>query len=215
MYVKNILFVFFLVIALTGFYSVVSVQALDYADWPGTWFRVKVSETGKAGPVVTEIDPDGGQVVKNNQKTTDSYLKILLFQPDGYFEVGYCTFDGSVWETQHFRYPTDSVRLIWPIVGGEPTRFLTFFNIKRSQSQNVTEEYWVPIEVYGTESKEDVGKIDKASFKHLGGIFYEEIGTPAVTQRGIGSMKFQGEHIKVTDVEKEVPEGCRLTAPAP
>ena len=82
------------------------------------------------------------------------------------------------------------------VVGGEPEKFLTLFNFNRKQSQNITEQYWVAIEVKGKEASNTVGDINSASFKHLGGIFLEEIGTPVVTQRGIGSVKFTGSLIK-------------------
>ena len=53
----------------------------------------------------------------------------------------------------------------------------TLFNFNRRQSQNITEQYWVAIEVKGKEASNTVGDINSASFKHLGGIFLEEIDT--------------------------------------
>ena len=65
MRVKSVLFSLLLVVAFVGFVSVgITHAALDFVDWSGTWFAVKVSETGKAGPVV----PPGGNVVTNNKK---------------------------------------------------------------------------------------------------------------------------------------------------
>jgi hypothetical protein len=216
MYMKKINLVFLLAITLIGFNSINSAQALQFADWSGTWFKVQVTETGKAGTVVTEFNPDGGEVVTNNEKKTNVYLKIqrfeLLAEPP-YFEVGYCTFNGTVWLTQLYRYGATDEPLIWPVIGGEPTRFLTLFNMKRSQSQNITEEYWIPLEVKGAELNNEVGTINTASFKNIGGIFLEEIGSPVVVQRGVGSIKFTGSFIKNLNVESVVPEGCRVTAP--
>ena len=215
MYMKKINLVLFLAIALIGFYSINTAQALQFADWSGSWFKVQVTETGKAGTVVTEFNPDGGEVVTNNEKQTYVYLKIERFELDDppYFEVGYCAFNGTVWYTEFNRYNTDNIPLFWPIIGGEPTEFLVFFNMKRSQSQNVTEEYWIPLEVKGTELNNEVGTINTASFKNIGGIFLEEIGTPVVVQRGVGSIKFTGSYIKSINVEGVVPEGCRVSAP--
>jgi hypothetical protein len=216
MCIKKISLVFFLATTLIGFYFTDSAHALQFADWSGNWFKVQVTETGKAGTVVTELNPDGGEVVTNNEKQTYVYLKIqrfeLLAEPP-YFEVGYCTFNGTVWLTQLYRYGSADEPLIWPVIGGEPTRFLTLFNMKRSQSQNITEEYWIPLEVKGTELNNEVGTINTASFKNIGGIFLEEIGTPVVVQRGVGSIKFTGSFIKTLNVEGVVPEGCRNSAP--
>jgi hypothetical protein len=210
MRMKKICFVFFIAITLIGFYSIGTVEALQFADWSGTWFKVKVSEIGKAGVVVSPLTPNGGEVVTNNEKKSDSYLKIQLFDIAGdppFFLVGYCSFNGSVWATQR--------DLPMQVVGGEPTRFLALFNFERIQSQNITEQYWVPLEVKGKEASNTVGEINSASFKNLGGIFLEEIGNPVVTQRGIGSVTFTGSLVKNTaeEIEKNVPEGCRLTAP--
>lgn len=208
MRMKKICFVFFVAISIIGFYSIGPVQALQFADWSGIWFKVKVSETGKAGIVVSTLTPNGGEVVTNNEKTFTSYLKMqsYLLDATATFSVGYCTFNGTVWATQ-----TD---LPMEVVGGEPERFLTLFNFKRDQSQNISEEYWIPLEIKGTEKSQTVGEINSGSFKNLGGIFLEEIGTPVITQRGIGSVKFTGSLIKGTEaVESDVPEGCRLTAP--
>jgi hypothetical protein len=216
MYMKKIGVMFFFAITLIGFYSIGTIHALNFADWSGTWFKVAVSETGKAGTVVSELTPNGGEVVTNNEKKTDAYLKFERFEIAGdppYFEVGYCSFNGSVWATQLVSFISD-LPLTLPIIGGEPTEYLTFFNFKRQQSQNIVEEYWIPLEVKGKETNQTVGEINSASFKNIGGIFLEEIGTPVVTQRGIGSVKFTGSLIKGTEaVQNNVPEGCRLTAP--
>jgi hypothetical protein len=212
---KKIGVVFFFAITLIGFYSISTVHALNFADWSGTWFKVTVTETGKAGTVVSELTPNGGEVVTNNEKKADAYLKFERFEIAGdppYFEVGYCSFNGSVWATQLVGY-ISGLPLTLPIIGGEPTEYLTFFNFKRQQSQNIVEEYWIPLEVKGKETSQTVGEIKSASFKNIGGIFLEEIGTPVVTQRGVGSLKFKGSFIKSTEVEAKVPEGCRVTAP--
>jgi hypothetical protein len=205
MRIKKIRSVFFIAIMLIGFYPLGTVQALQFADWSEIWFKVKVSETGKAGIVVSLLTPNGGEVVTNNEKTFDAYLRMGNYV-DATFYSGYCTFNGTVWATQ--------ADLPMEVVGGEPERFLTLFNFKRVQSQNITEEYWIPLEIKGKETSNTVGEINSASFKNLGGIFLEEIGTPVVTQRGIGSVKFTGSLIKGTkEVESTVPECCRIICP--
>jgi hypothetical protein len=207
MYMKKICFVFFIAITLIGFYCIGPVQALDFEDWSVIWFKVKVSETGKAGIVVSPITPNGGEVVTNNEKTFDAYLKMGNYL-DATFYTGYCTFNGTVWVLQ-----TD---LAMEVVGGEPDRFLTLFNFKRRQSQNITEEYWIPLEIIGKETSNSVGEIKSASFKNLGGIFLEEIGTPVVTQRGIGSVKFTGSLINgQAAVESTVPLCCKAPTECP
>jgi hypothetical protein len=204
MRMKKICFVFFIAIMLIGIYPLGIVQALNFADWSPIWFKVKISETGKAGLVVSPLTPNGGEVVTNNEKTYDAYLNMGNYV-DSSFSVNYCTFNGTVWVRQE--------NLPMEVVGGEPERFLTLFNFNRRQSQNITEQYWVAIEVKGKEANNTVGDINSASFKHLGGIFLEEIGTPVVTQRGIGSVKFTGSLIKGTEeVESTVPLCC--TSPA-
>jgi hypothetical protein len=201
MRMKKICFVFFIAITLIGLYPSGIVQALDFADWSPIWFKVKVSETGKAGTVV----PPGGEVVTNNEKTYDAYLNMGNYL-DATFYTNYCTFNGTIWVRQE--------NLPMEVIGGEPERFLTLFNFNRRQSQNITEQYWVAIEVKGKETSKTVGEINSASFKHLGGIFLEEIGTPVVTQRGIGSVKFTGSLIKGTDeVESKVPQCCKVICP--
>ena len=204
MRMKKICFVFFIAITLIGIYPLGIVQALNFADWSPIWFKVKISETGKAGLVVSPLTPNGGEVVTNNEKTYDAYLNMGNYV-DSSFSVNYCTFNGTVWVRQE--------NLPMEVVGGEPERFLTLFNFNRRQSQNITEQYWVAIEVKGKEASNTVGDINSASFKHLGGIFLEEIGTPVITQRGIGSVKFTGSLIKGTEeVESTVPLCC--TSPA-
>ena len=204
MRMKKTCFLFFIAITLIGIYPLGIVQALNFADWSPIWFKVKVSETGKAGIVVSPLTPNGGEVVTNNEKTYTAYLNMGNYV-DSSFSVNYCTFNGTRWELQE--------GLPMEIVGGEPERFLTLFNFNRRQSQNITEQYWVAIEVKGKEASNTIGDINSASFKHLGGIFLEEIGTPVVTQRGIGSVKFTGSLIKGTEeVESTVPLCC--TSPA-
>jgi hypothetical protein len=200
MRMKKICFVFFIAITLIGIYPLGIVQALNFADWSPIWFKVKVSETGKAGIVVSPLTPNGGEVVTNNEKTYTAYLNMGNYV-DSSFSVNYCTFNGTRWELQE--------GLTMEIVGGEPEKFLTLFNFNRRQSQDITEQYWVAIEVKGKEASNTVGEINSASFKHLGGIFLEEIGTPVVTQRGIGSVKFTGSLIKgQEEVESTVPLCC-------
>ncbi len=222
--IKKMSLVFFLGIILVGFFSINSAHALQFVNWSGNWFKVQVTETGKAGTVVTEFNPAGGDVVVNNERVTYIYLKIQSFElpvnPEDppHFEVGYCSFNGTVWLTEFHRYPTNDVPLTWPVIGGEPTRFLTLFNMKREQSQGITDEYWIPLEVRGNEANSEVGRVYSGSFKNIGGIFFEEIGTPVgdvllVTQRGIGSVKFNGSLVVRENIEKVVPEGCRDTAP--
>jgi len=175
---------------------------LDFADWPGTWFKVTVSETGKAGPAV----PVGGAIVGNNEKASTNYLIMQDWdytQNPTAFNVGYCTFDGSVWSIQ--------VSSKWPILAGEPKGFLTLFQFEYAQSQNVLQEYWIPLHVKGIEAEETVGDITSGSFTPLGGIFLEKIGTPIVTQRGTGAVNFSGTLIRRNKVLEVVPEGCRIT----
>ena len=95
MRMKKICFVFFVAITLIGFYSIGTVQALNFADWSGIWFKVKVSETGKAGIVVSPLTPNGGEVVTNNEKTYTAYLKMGSYVDQSTFCVSYCTFNGT------------------------------------------------------------------------------------------------------------------------
>ncbi len=202
MRVRMVTFAFLFSVTLIGFFSIGTVRALDFADWSGTWFKVTVSETGKAGPVV----PVGGDIGGNNEKASTNYLIMQNWdytQNPTAFNVGYCTFDGSKWSIQ--------VSSTWPILGGEPKGFLTLFQFEYAQSQNVLQEYWIPLHVKGTEAEETVGDITSGSFKHLGGIFLEKIGTPIVTQRGTGAVNFSGTLIRRNKVLEVVPEGCRIT----
>jgi hypothetical protein len=214
---KRLSLIYFLAFTIIGFYFIDSAQALEFVNWSGNWFKVQVIETGKAGTVVTEFNPDGGEVVINNERSTYVYLKLQKYEvvdDARYFEVGYCSFNGTRWYTEFFRYPPeDKIPLIWPIIGGEPTRFLTLFNLKREQSQGIIDEYWIPIEVRGNEANSEVGRVYSGSFKSIGGIFLEEIGYPITTQRGIGSLKFNGSLIVRENVENVVPVGCKDSAP--
>src|SRR5512139_2956146 len=73
MRVKSVLFSLVVVVAFVGFVSVgITHAALEFVDWSGTWFSVKVSETGKSGTVV----PPGCAVGTNNESTTTTYLLI-------------------------------------------------------------------------------------------------------------------------------------------
>lgn len=211
--------IFFLAFTLIGFYCLDSAQALEFVNWSGNWFKVQVVETGKAGTVVTEFNPDGGEVVINNERANYVYLKIQRYEATidtQFFAIGYCSFNGTRWFTEFFRYPQENeIPLTWPIIGGEPTRFLTLFNLKREQSQGIIDEYWIPLEVRGNEANSEVGRVYSGSFKSIGGIFLEEIGYPITTQRGIGSLKFNGSLIQRENVENVVPVGCRDSAPNP
>ena len=62
----------------------------------------------------------------------------------------------------------------------------------------------------GKEDKQTVGKITSASFKNKGGIFLEEVGDVDVTQRGVGSVKFNGSLIRSDEVDDEVPVECLI-----
>jgi hypothetical protein len=203
---KKAKFILFLTVIFLGLCSAGPVMALDFADWAANiWFKVKVSEKGKAGDVVSLSTPQGGDVVKNDEKTTDTYLVIQNYNyNDNAFDVAYCTFDGTRWSTQS--------GFTWPIIGGEPTRFLTLFNFTRQQSTNIAEEYWVPLEVRGTEAGNTVGEISSASFQNLGGIFLETVGTPDITKRGVGSVKFTGSLVKgdATKITSKLPDGCQI-----
>lgn len=210
MRLRNMVFVLFLAIAVVGFFTTGTAQALSFDNWEGTWFMVKSSETGKAGPAVTLADPDGGKVITNNEKTITSYLVIESFDINvpiyistlditvPAFEAGYCVSQGSTW----IRYP-----VTLPILGGQPENFLTLFSFQVQEALNVYQESWIPLEVKGSDSRQAPGKVSSASFKNLGGIFLEEIASPA--QGGIGSVKFKGTFIQLDQVSGKVPFLCR------
>lgn len=206
MCIKKAKFILLLTVIFLGVYSAGPVMALDFADWAANiWFKVKVSEKGKAGDVVSLSTPQGGDVVTNNEKTTDTYLVITDYDFDvNTFRVAYCTFDGTRWSTQ--------TGLTWPIIGGEPKKFLTLFNFKRQQSANIAEEYWVPLEVRGDEAANTVGEITSASLTHLGGVFLETIGTPEVAKRGVGRVTFYGNLVRgdASAVTSKLPDGCQI-----
>ena len=112
MRLRNMVFVLFLAVTVVGFFAAGTAQALSFDNWVGTWFKVKMSETGKAGPVV----PPEGEVVTNNEKTTTSYLKIESFgiEPDfiesigitvPVFVISYCVPEGSTWRRDLNRLP--------------------------------------------------------------------------------------------------------------
>ncbi len=197
MRLRDRLFILLMAVTVIGFFEAGTVQALEFADWPGTWFKVTVSETGKAGPVA----PPGGKVVKNNEKATTAYFLIKEHDTVSSFKVVFCTVDGSSWSRKE--YP-------WPILGGKPTNFLIFFEFQSPETQNIFQTYWIPIEVKGKEDKQTVGKITSASFKNKGGIFLEEVGDVDVTQRGMGSVKFNGSLISSDEVDDEVPLECLI-----
>jgi hypothetical protein len=201
MRLRNMVFVLFLAVTVVGFFAAGTAQALSFANWEGTWFKVKMSETGKAGPVV----PPGGEVDTNNEKTTTSYLVINSYDisataySETAFVVGYCVFNGSVW-VNHVA--------VWPVLGGEPEHFLTFLTYSLDEIQNNSlQTSWIPLEVKGKENNKTPGEITSASFKNLGGIFREEIDS---IRGGVGIIKFTGTLIGSDQVTGTVPPDCRI-----
>jgi hypothetical protein len=199
MRLRNMVFVLFLAIAVVVFFTTGTAQALVFSDWEGKWFKVKMSETGKAGPVV----PPGGEVAANNEKTTTSYLVIDSYDisataySETAFVVGYCVFNGSAW-VKH--------AATWPVLGGEPEHFLTFLTYSLEEIQNNSlQTSWIPLEVKGKENNKTPGEITSASFKNLGGIFREEIDL-VVPYGGVGIVKFTGTLIG----SDQVPPACLL-----
>ena len=195
MRVKSVLFSLLVVVAFIGFVSVgITHAALDFVDLTGTWFEVKVSETGIAGPIV----PPGGGVVTNNEKKATTYLLVDTLEiTTTTYDVVYCTFNGSVWTRQ--------INLEWPVLGGEPENFFTLFDFSYQDAQASTQTYWIPLSVTASEKTDTVGDINSASFKNIGGGFIEA----RVAESGVGSVKFTGSFIKSDQVVKEVPVGCR------
>ena len=195
MRVRSVFFSLLLVVAFVGFVSVgITHAALDFVDWSGTWFSVKVSETGKAGPVV----PPGGNVVTNNETTATAYLLVDTWEvTTATYEVVYCTFNGSVW-TRH-------TGLEWLVFGG-PENFLTLFVFDYEEPEGNTQLFVIPLNVTGKEKPNTVGEINSASFKNLGGAFIEQ----RVDGGSMGSVKFTGSFIKPTQVGDKVPPGCRI-----
>jgi len=193
---KSVLFSLVVVVAFVGFVFVGTTHAaLDFVNWSGTWFSVKVSETGKSGPVV----PPGGAVVTNNESTSTNYLLVDSWDANtATYDVVYCTFNGSVW-TRHTGFE-------WPVDGGEPENFLTLFDFSYQETQGTLQTYVIPLNVTGKEKSNTVGEINSASFKNLGGVFFETM----VGQRGMGSVKFTGSFIKPDQVVDKVPAGCRV-----
>lgn len=194
-------FVLFLAVTVVGFFMTGTARALTFTDWDQTWFKVKVSEKGEAGPVV----PPGGKVVKNDEKSTTAFLLIETFDITSstfpFFNVGFCTFDGSDWIRHEGTLP---------VYGGEATYFLAFFEFQFQETQSISQTYWIPLEVKGSESRQTAGEITSASFKNLGGVFLEEIGAVVVLQRGVGSVKFTGSFIGSDQVDNNVPAACRV-----
>ena len=201
MKVKSILLSLLVFVAFAGFVSVGVTHAdLTFATWQGTWFEVKQSETGKAAAVL----PLGGEVVKNNEKTTKTYLKIESWDLDtATYTVTYCRYDGSNW------VPNYNFDL--PVYGGEPENFLAFFNAAYQDTPAILQTLWVPLEVKGKDVNNNPGVVKSGSFKNLGGIFTET----AAAGRGMGSMKFTGKFISSDKVAEIVPDDCREPAPAP
>ena len=199
---RNMVFVLMVAVTVVGFFATGTARALVFDDWTGTWFKVKMSETGKAGPVV----PPGGEVDTNNEKTTTSYLVINSYDisataySETAFVVGYCVFNGSVW-VNHVA--------VWPVLGGEPEHFLTFLTYSLDEIQNNSlQTSWIPLEVKGKENNKTPGEITSASFKNLGGIFREEIDSIR-PYGGVGIVKFSGTLIGSDQVTGTVPPDCR------
>lgn len=201
MRLRNMVFVLFLAVMVVGFLATGTAQALSFDNWEGTWFKVKMSETGKAGPVAGPLTPNGGEVNTNNEKTTTSYLVIDSYDISATaFAVGYCVFNGSAW-VNHVA--------VWPVLGGEPENFLTLFTYSLLETQIVSQTSWIPLEVKGKASNNAPSEITSASFKNLGGIFLEEIDS-IIPYGGIGSIKFTGSFIKPDQITGTVPPDCRL-----
>ena len=198
MRVKSVLFSLLLVVTFVGFVSVgITHSALDFVDWGGTWFAVKVSETGKAGPVV----PPGGNVGTNNKNTATAYLLVDTWELiAAAYHVVYCTFSGSVW--------TRRTGFNWPVVG-EPENFLTLFFFDYEEPEGNIQTFLIPLNVTGKEKPNTVGEINSASFKNLGGVFSET----RVGENGMGSVRFTGSFIKPAQVVDKVPAGCRIPQP--
>ena len=199
MRLRSMVFVLFLAVMVVGFFAAGTAQALSFTNWEGTWFKVKMSEKGKAGPVV----PPGGEVDTNNEKTTTSYLVIDSYDisataySETAFVVGYCVFNGSAW-VNHVA--------VWPVLGGEPEHFLTFLTYSLDEIQNNSlQTSWIPLEVKGKENNKTPGEITSASFKNLGGIFREEIDS-IIPYGGVGIVKFTGTLIG----SDQVPPDCLL-----
>ena len=199
MRLRNMVFVLFLAVMVVGFFMAGQAQALSFDNWKGTSFKVKMSETGKAGPVV----PPGGEVDTNNEKTTTSYLVIDSYDisataySETAFVVGFCVFNGSAW-VNHVA--------VWPVLGGEPEHFLTFLTYSLDETQNNSlQTSWIPLEVKGKENNKTPGDITSASFKNLGGIFREEIDS-IIPYGGVGIVKFTGTLIR----SDQVPPDCLL-----
>jgi hypothetical protein len=200
---RNMVFVLMVAVTVVGFFATGTARALVFDDWTGTWFKVKMSETGKAAPVV----PPGGEVATNNEKTTTSYLVIDSYDisataySETAFVVGYCVFNGSAWVNH---------AAVWPVLGGEPEHFLTFLTYSLDETQNNSlQTSWIPLEVKGKENNKTPGEITSASFKNLGGIFREEIDS-IIPYGGVGIVKFTGSLIGSDQVNGTVPSGCLL-----
>jgi len=207
MRLRNMVLILLVAATVFSFFMAGQAQALSFANWEGTWFKVKVSETGKAGPVVSALTPNGGEVVTNNEKSTTSFLVIDSYDitttafSETVFAVRYCVYNGTAWVNH---------AAAWPVLGGEPEYFLTFLTYSFDEIQNNSlQTSWIPLEVKGTESRQTVGEITSASFKNLGGIFREEIDS-IIPYGGIGIVKFTGSLIKSDQVTGTVPPDCLL-----
>jgi hypothetical protein len=205
--IKKMFFSLLFAVTVVGFISIKPAGALTFNDWNNTWFAIKSSEKGKIGPVVDTPQSIGGEVSTNNEKTDTSYLVIESYSisetafSETTFVIGYCVYDTSVSIPVWTRYST-----MLPVLGGNPKNFLSFFHFPIQESANAYQEYWIPLEIKGSESRQVTGEITSASIKNLGGIFLEEVAVPA--QGGIGSVKFTGTFIKPDDVATKVPPAC-------
>jgi hypothetical protein len=143
----------------------------------------------------------------NNEKTTTSFLVIETYSisqtvfSESNFAVGYCVQDTSTPTPLWIKLPTTIY-----VLGGNPENFLAFFNFPVQETANIYQTYWIPLEVKGKENKQVAGEIASASFKSLGGIFFEEVELPALG--GIGSVKFTGSFISQENVTKKIPAAC-------
>ena len=114
MRLRNMVFVLFLAVTVVGFFAAGTAQALSFDNWVGTWFKVKMSETGKAGPVV----PPGGEVVTNNEKATTSFLFIDSYDitatafSETVFAIRYCVYNGEAWVNHAATWPVLQITIL-------------------------------------------------------------------------------------------------------
>jgi hypothetical protein len=205
MKLKSVVLSLLAVVAFVGFVSVgVTHAQMTFATWQNAWFEVKQSETGKAALVLP-----GGDVEKNNEKTTKNYLQINTWDAGtATYTATYCFLNGAgVYTPQITNAPAPAVDpLTLPLIGGNPEDFLTFFSIAYQETATIVQTLYVPLEVKGKPVNDNPGVIKSGSFKNLGGIFIEE----AELAGGLGSVKFKGKFIPSDDVLDKVPPLCLL-----